>query len=85
MYIYLPIADPTVVGDVTTPFFGVVPVDHTPVRALSLLAEFKLAHYVPFCTTRCNIICILIYNEAGEKMSLTSGRVVVSLTFSTRC
>lgn len=81
MYIYSPIVDPAKVGDTTAPGLHVIPADHTLVRALSLFAEFKRAHYVPLCTTRCNFICILIHNEAGAKMKFTSGRFVVMLIF----
>lgn len=85
MFIYSPIVDATTVGDVAAPLLNVVPVDHRPsytgttCNYMHLFAEVKRTHYVSLCTTKCNTTRILFYNETGEKMKFTSGRVVVTL------
>lgn len=67
MDIYSLIIVLTIVGGDTAPLLRVIPVDRTRERPSSLFAELRHAHYTSLHTTRCNFICILIYNKACEK------------------
>lgn len=81
LYVYSPIVESTIVGDVNAPLLRVLPLNRAKTRGDGTHSEFIHTHYIPLQDKNCTIIRIAIYNEIGTIIKFSSGRVVVTLHF----
>ena len=79
IYLYCPLVEPRMVGDVRVSLLRIIPIKGKPGNIIS--KEFQPIHYVPLLQRQFQEIEIMLRDDTGKPIPFERGKVVVTLHF----